>query len=191
MKLIIQIPCFNETESLPITLPLIPRQVPGFDQVEILIIDDGSTDQTAVVAKKFGADHIVRLISHQGLAKAFSTGINACLDLGADVIVNTDADNQYRGDDIAKLTAPILALEADITIGARPISKMENFSSSKKFLQKLGSSIVRSVSRTYVEDTTSGFRAISRDAALQLNIFTKYTYTLEMILQASEKNIHH
>ncbi len=189
MKLIIQIPCLNEEKTLPVSLEALPRHVEGFDSVEWLIVDDGCTDQTVRIAKEHNVDHIVRFKKNMGLAKGFMAGIDACLRLGADVIVNTDADNQYNADDIPLLTKPILAGDADIVVGSRPIDDIEYFSSIKKTLQKLGSRVVRSVSKTSVQDVTSGFRAISRDSAMQLNVFNEYTYTLETIIQAGQKNI--
>lgn len=189
MKLIIQIPCLNESGTLAIALSALPRQVPGFDTVEWLIIDDGSTDNTGELAKELGVDHVIRHPVNRGLATAFMTGLDACLRLGADVIVNTDADNQYEGADIPKLTAPVLAGEADMVIGARPISETEHFSWVKKKLQHLGSWAVRMASKTQVEDAPSGFRAISRETALQLNVFNAYTYTLETIIQAGQSNL--
>lgn len=189
MKLIIQIPCLNEAQTLAIALAALPRQVEGFDAVEWLIIDDGSTDDTIAVAKANGVDHVVRHTRNQGLARGFMTGLDACLRLGADVIVNTDADNQYNADDIPALTAPILAHEADIVIGACPIETIEHFSPVKKLLQKLGSWVVRVASKTDIPDAPSGFRAMSRVAAQQLVVFNDYTYTLETIIQAGQKNI--
>jgi len=189
LKLIIQIPCLNEEESLPITLKELPTEIPGIDQIEWLIIDDGSTDQTVSVAKELGVHHIVSLGHNQGLAKAFMAGIRKCLDLGADIIVNTDADNQYMGADIEKLVQPILNGKADIVIGERPILQTEHFSILKKLLQKLGSWAVRVASQTDIPDAPSGFRAISRQAALRLNVFNDYTYTLETIIQAGQKNM--
>lgn len=189
MKLIIQIPCYNEEETLSVTLAALPRQVPGFDTVEWLIIDDGSRDDTVRIAKKNGVDHIVCHAHNQGLAHAFMTGLEACLLHGADVIVNTDADNQYNADDIPALVAPILDGKADIVVGARPIDAIEHFSPGKKLLQKLGSRMVRIVSRTDVPDAPSGFRAISQDAAQRLMVFNDYTYTLETIIQAGQKNM--
>lgn len=189
MKLIIQIPCFNEENSLPITLKELPRLVPGFHSVEWLVIDDGSSDKTVEVAKSFGVDHIVKHQHNQGLAKTFMTGINACLELGADIIVNTDADNQYNADDIPILTEPILRGDAEIVIGERPISKIAHFSPLKKLLQKVGSAMIRWISDTNIKDAPSGFRAFSRNAAQQLIVFNEYTYTLETIIQAGQKNI--
>ena len=189
MKLIIQIPCYNEAEALPVTLADLPRQVEGFDSVEWLVIDDGSTDGTARVARKHGVDHVVSHTRNQGLARAFMTGLDACLNLGADVIVNTDADNQYNAADIPSLVRPVLAKEADIVIGARPIKDISHFSPIKKILQKLGSWVVRKVSSTDIPDAPSGFRAFSREAAMRLNVFNEYTYTLETIIQAGQKNM--
>jgi len=189
MKLIIQIPCYNEEATLGVTLSELPRQVPGVDTVEWLIINDGSIDQTVEVAKACGVDHIVNFDHNQGLAKGFMAGIEACLKAGADIIVNTDADNQYCAADIPKLIEPILQGQAEIVIGARPIQQIKHFSPAKKFLQKLGSWVVRIASKTNIPDAPSGFRAISRNAALQLNVFSQYTYTLEMIIQAGQKNI--
>ena len=189
MKLIIQIPCLNESETLAIALAELPREVAGFDTVEWLIIDDGSTDNTAEVARRNGVHHVVRHPVNRGLAVGFMSGLEACLRLGADVIVNTDADNQYCGADIPKLTAPVLAHEADIVIGARPIDDTEHFSWIKKKLQRLGSWAVRVASKTDVVDAPSGFRAISREAAMRLNVFNAYTYTLETIIQAGQSNL--
>ncbi len=189
MKLIIQIPCLNEVETLGIALNALPRQVAGFDKVEWLIIDDGSTDGTAQLARELGVDHVVRHPVNRGLAAAFMTGLDACLRLGADVIVNTDADNQYCADDIPALTRPVLEGEADMVIGARPIDDTEHFSWLKKKLQRLGSWAVRMASKTRVEDAPSGFRAISRDTAMRLNVFNAYTYTLETIIQAGLSNL--
>jgi glycosyltransferase involved in cell wall biosynthesis len=189
MKLIIQIPCFNEAETLPITLKDLPREVPGFSVVEWLVINDGSTDNTEDVARTHGVDHIVSFTKNQGLARGFLAGLDACVKLGADVIVNTDADNQYMAADIPQLTAPILAGTADVVIGARPIDKIVSFSPAKKLLQKLGSAAVRFVSRTDIADAPSGFRSMTREAALKLNVFNDYTYTLETIIQAGQKGI--
>lgn len=189
MKLIIQIPCFNEAETLAIALKALPRQVAGFDAVEWLIIDDGSTDDTVAVAQANGVDHIVRHARNQGLARGFMTGLDSCLRLGADVIVNTDADNQYNAEDIPRLVQPVLENRADIVIGARPIQTIEHFSPIKKLLQKLGSWVVRMASNTDVPDAPSGFRAISRTAAQKLMVFNDYTYTLETIIQAGQKDM--
>jgi glycosyltransferase involved in cell wall biosynthesis len=186
MKLIIQIPSYNEQDQLPLTLSCLPREVPGFDQVEWLLIDDGSTDATIEVARNHGVDHIVRLTNNKGLAAAFQAGIDAGLKLGADVIVNTDADNQYNADDIPKLVAPIVRGEADMVIGDRQIGSIEHFSPLKKGLQRLGSWVVRHASSTAVPDTTSGFRAYNREAALQIQVVSKFTYTLETIIQAGK-----
>lgn len=189
MKLIIQIPCYNEAETLSTTLSALPRVVPGFSTVEWLIIDDGSQDETVRIAREHGVDHIVQHVGNQGLARAFMTGLDACLRFGADVIVNTDADNQYNADDIPVLTAPVLEHRAEIVIGARSIETIEHFSPMKKFLQKLGSRIIRMASKTDIPDAPSGFRAISRFAAERLVVFNDYTYTLETIIQAGQKNM--
>ncbi|MCX6303943.1 MAG: glycosyltransferase family 2 protein [Bacteroidetes bacterium] len=189
MKLIIQIPCYNEEKTLPIALAELPRQVDGFDTVEWLIIDDGSTDRTVGVARDHGVDHIIGLPKHQGLAKGYMAGLEACLALGADVIVNTDADNQYFAGDIPKLTLPILEGRAQIVIGARSISEIAHFSPVKKLFQKFGSWVVRQASHTDIPDATSGFRAMNREAARLLNVFNEYTYTLETIIQAGQKNL--
>jgi len=189
MKLIIQIPCYNEAETLPIALAALPREVEGFDKVEWLIINDGSTDNTVEVAKQCGVDHIVDFKHNQGLAKGFLAGIKEALRQGADVIVNTDADNQYEAKDIPKLTKPILEGKAEYVIGARPIEQTEHFSKTKKILQKLGSWVVRKASRTDIPDAPSGFRAMSRECAMQLNVYNNYTYTLETIIQAGQKNM--
>ncbi len=186
MKLIIQIPCLNEEETLPATLADLPREVKGFDQVEWLIIDDGSTDRTVEVARTHGVDHIVRLTNNRGLAAGFQAGLDASLKLGADVIVNTDADNQYNGADIPLLVAPILAGDADMVIGDRQTDTIAHFSPLKKRLQKLGSWVVRQASETDVPDTTSGFRAYNREAALQMAVVSRFTYTLETIIQAGK-----
>lgn len=189
MKLVIQIPCHNEEETLPGTLADLPRSVQGFDTVEWLIIDDGSTDGTVEVARSHGVDHIVQLPHNQGLASAFMAGLEASLSAGADVIVNTDGDNQYRADCIPALTVPILEKRAQIVIGTRPISSIEHFSLAKRLLQKLGSWVVRKASGTDIGDAPSGFRAIHRDAAMQLYVFNRYTYTLETIIQAGRLGI--
>src|ERR1700742_198718 len=189
MKLIIQIPCLDEEETLPATLADLPRELPGFDVVEWLVIDDGSTDRTVEVARLHGVDHIVRLTNNKGLANGFQAGLDACLKLGADVIVNTDADNQYYGPDIVKLVQPILAGTADMVVGDREVMTIEHFSPLKKSLQRLGSWVVRQASETTVPDTTSGFRAYNREAALQLQVVSKYTYTLETIIQAGKMTV--
>ena len=186
MKLIIQIPCFNEEEQLPLTLGRLPRRVEGFDTVEWLIIDDGSTDRTIEVARTHGVDHVVRLTNHKGLAAAFQAGLDAGLKLGADVIVNTDADNQYEGADVPKLIAPILRGEADMVVGDRQVDRVAHFTAGKKLLQRLGSWVVQEASSTHVPDTTSGFRAYNREAALQVQVVSNFTYTLETIIQAGK-----
>ena len=189
MKLIIQVPCYNEAENLANTLNFLPRQVEGFDEVELLIIDDGSHDNTSEIAKNCGVKYVIKHPKNRGLAKAFMTGINACLAEGADVIVNTDADNQYEARDIVKLTQPILDGKAELVIGARPVQTIEHFSPIKKLLQRLGSWVVRIASNTDIPDAPSGFRAISRSAAQKLVVFSSYTYTLETIIQAGQKDI--
>jgi glycosyltransferase involved in cell wall biosynthesis len=186
MKLIIQIPCFNEEATLPGTLADLPREIEGIEAVEWLIIDDGSTDRTVEVAREHGVDHVVRLTNNKGLAAGFQAGLDASLKLGADIIVNTDADNQYFGGDIPKLVAPILAGDADMVIGDRETDQIEHFSPLKKRLQRLGSAVVRRASGTDVPDTTSGFRAYNREAALQMQVVSKFTYTLESIIQAGK-----
>ncbi|MBA3301326.1 MAG: glycosyltransferase family 2 protein [Thermoleophilaceae bacterium] len=186
MKLIIQIPCLNEEEQLPETLADLPRELPGVDVVEWLVIDDGSTDRTIEVAKEHGVDHIVRLTNNKGLAAGFQAGLDACLKLGADMIVNTDADNQYSAKDIPKLIQPVLDGNADMVVGDRQVHKIEHFSPLKVRLQKLGSAVVRRASDTEVPDTTSGFRAYNREAAIQLGVVSKFTYTLESIIQAGK-----
>ncbi|HEY0317621.1 MAG TPA: glycosyltransferase family 2 protein [Solirubrobacterales bacterium] len=186
MKLIIQIPCLNEEETLPATIAELPRRLDGIDEIELLVIDDGSTDRTVEVARRCGVHHVVRLTNNKGLAAGFQAGLDACLKLGADVVVNTDADNQYRGADVAKLVAPILAGEADMVVGDRRVSQIEHFSGTKKGLQWLGSWVVRRLSGTEVTDTTSGFRAYNREAALQLLVVDNFTYTLESLIQAGK-----
>jgi glycosyltransferase involved in cell wall biosynthesis len=188
-KLVIQIPCLNEAETIGPTMAALPKSVPGIDVIEILIIDDGSTDDTVAVAKSAGAHHVVSFPRNRGLAKAFIAGLEESVRVGADIVVNTDADNQYNADDIATLVAPIIAGEAEIVVGARPISKIAHFSFFKRALQRLGSSVVRRASNTDVADATSGFRAMTRDAAQQLNVFSDYTYTLETIIQAGQKGM--
>jgi glycosyltransferase involved in cell wall biosynthesis len=186
MKLIVQIPCFDEEEQLPYTLASLPRDLDGFDEVEWLIVDDGSSDRTIEVARANGVDHVVRLTNNKGLATAFQAGLDACLKLGADVIVNTDADNQYDARDIPALIGPILAGKADMVVGDREVAKIEHFSALKVGLQRLGSAVVRRASDTTVPDTTSGFRAYNREAALQMASVSKFTYTLETIIQAGK-----
>ncbi|HEY8547355.1 MAG TPA: glycosyltransferase family 2 protein [Acidimicrobiales bacterium] len=186
MKLIIQIPCLNEEDQLPATLGDLPREVDGFDVVEWLIIDDGSTDRTVEVAIEHGVDHVVRLTNNRGLASGFQAGLDACLKLGADVIVNTDADNQYSAADIPALVKPILTGEADMVVGDRNVMEIEHFSFAKKRLQRLGSWVLRQASDTNVPDATSGFRAYNREAALGLTVVNKFTYTLESLIQAGK-----
>jgi len=189
MKVIVQIPCLNEQATLPEALAAIPRAIPGVDRVEVLVIDDGSTDRTSEVARAHGADHIVRFPRHRGLARGFMAGLDAALRLGADVIVNIDADNQYRGDEIPRLIAPILAGEAEMVVGDRGVGQVAHFSWTKQRLQTLGSWVVRKVSGTALSDVTSGFRALTRDAALRINIVSEFTYTLETVIQAGKKQL--
>ena len=189
VKLIIQIPCYNEEATLGLTLSELPQNLPGIDQVEWLVIDDGSWDRTVEVARACGVHHVVRLPYNQGLAKAFMAGMEASVRAGADIIVNTDADNQYNAADIPQLITPILKGEADMVIGARPIQEIAHFSPLKKQLQGLGSWVVRLASNTKVPDAPSGFRAFSREAALKFNVFNEYTYTLETIIQAGQKGM--
>ncbi|MCD6116181.1 glycosyltransferase family 2 protein [bacterium] len=189
MKLIIQIPCYNEERTLPATIKAIPRKFDGIDIVELLVIDDGSTDRTVEKARELGVDHIVRLTSNRGLAVSFSAGLDSSLRFGADIIVNTDGDNQYRAEDIQKLIDPILAGSADMVVGDREVMQVEHFSFIKKLLQKLGSWVVRHISNTTVPDVTSGFRAFSREAALRMNVISQFTYTLDTIIQAGKKGI--
>jgi glycosyltransferase involved in cell wall biosynthesis len=189
MKLVIQIPCHNEEATLPATIASLPKSLPGFSSVQLVVVDDGSTDRTAEVARNLGADRVVRLPRNQGLARAFTVGIEAALRMGADVIVNTDADNQYCADDIPAILAPVLADEADIVVGARPLAEIQHFSVTKRWLQIVGTRLVRSLTGTDVADATSGFRAYSRRAALVLNVFSTYTYTLETLVQAGYKRL--
>lgn len=189
MKLIIQIPCYNEAETLEIALNNLPKEICGIDSIEYLIINDGSSDNTVEVARKWGVNYIVDLKRNKGLAKGFLAGVDACLKNGADIIVNTDADNQYCGEDICKLVQPILDGTCDIVIGERPIDQTESFSFLKKKLQKLGSFVVRKASNSDIPDAPSGFRAYSREAAMQLNVMNEYTYTLETIIQAGRNKI--
>ena len=186
-KLIIQIPCLNEAESLPATLSALPRAIPGVDEIEILVVDDGSTDNTAQIARMWGVQHVVRHRTNRGLAAAFQSGVDAALRAGADIIVNTDADGQYAGEDIAKLVAPILSGEADVVIGDRGVADNEHFGLIKRGLQRLGSAVVRKLSRTTITDAVSGFRAISREAAQRLTITTEFSYTTDMLIQAGRK----
>jgi glycosyltransferase involved in cell wall biosynthesis len=188
-RLIVQIPCFNEAEQLPRTLAELPREVPGVDAVEWLVVDDGSSDATAEVARRLGVDHVVMLGEHRGLAFAFARGIEAALRLGADYVVNTDADNQYSAADIPTLLAPLQRGDADIVVGARPITHIAHFSPIKKRLQRLGSATVRLLSGVQAVDATSGFRAFSRHAAARINVFSRYTYTLETLIQAGQRGL--
>jgi glycosyltransferase involved in cell wall biosynthesis len=189
MKLIIQIPCYNEELTLPQTVKELPKSIPGLDEIEYLIINDGSTDRTVEVAKQVGVHHVVNFKQNNGLAAVFIAGIDACLRLGADIIVNTDADNQYCGEDIEKLVKPILDGKYDIVVGSRPIDEIEHFSRRKKMFQHFGSWVVRKVSNTDIPDSPSGFRAFSRGAAMKLNVINQYTYTLETIIQAGQTRI--
>jgi len=188
-KLIIQIPCFNEEETLPQTVRDLPRALPGVDRIEILVIDDGSTDGTVATARALGVDHILPLGVNRGLARAFSAGLDFAVRHGADIIVNTDGDNQYRGADVARLVEPVLAGQADIVIGARPIEEIEDFSFVKKRLQRLGSRVVSALASVKVPDATSGFRAMSREAASRLLVTTPFTYTLDTLFQAPAKGL--
>ena len=189
MKLIIQIPCYNEAETLDIALNALPRHIEGIDTIEYLIINDGSKDNTVEVAKRWGVHYVVNFKQNKGLAKGFMAGLDACLRNGADIIVNTDADNQYNGDDIEKLVRPILEEKADIVIGERPVDTTEHWSWKKKKFQHLGSWVVRIASKTDIPDAPSGFRAYSREAALRMNVINEYTYTLETIIQAGRDKI--
>ena len=189
MKLIIQIPCLNEEESLPKTLADLPKSIDGIDIIETLIINDGSTDRTVEVANQCGVNHIVSFTKRKGLARAFSAGLDAALKAGADIIVNTDADGQYKGEDIPRLVKPILKEQADIVIGNRDIENVKQFSWIKKRLQRLGSAVVRHLAGSTIVDATTGFRAYNREAALNLNIISDYTYTLESIIQAESKDL--
>lgn len=189
MKLIIQIPCLNEAESLPQTLAALPKQIPGIDSIEVLVIDDGSTDNTSDAARQHGVHHIVRLTKKKGLATVFQMGLDVSLKQGADIIVNTDADGQYKGEDIPRLIAPIAEGRADVVIGNRDIENIKQFSWIKKRLQRIGSAVVRQLSGADVPDATTGFRAYSREAALRINIVSTYTYTIESIIQAGHKNL--
>lgn len=189
MKLIIQIPCYNEEETLHIALNELPKKIEGIDEIEYLIINDGSKDNTVQVAKDWGINYVVNFRQNKGLAKGFMAGLDACLRNGADIIVNTDADNQYCADDIEKLVRPIIDEKYDIVIGERPINETKHFSFVKKRLQRLGSWVVRKASKTDIPDAPSGFRAYSREAALRMNVVNEYTYTLETIIQAGREKI--
>ncbi len=189
MKLIIQIPCLNEEQTLAETLGDLPKSIEGIDEIETLIIDDGSTDETIRVARENGVRHILSFTNNKGLAEAFMAGLDTCLKLGADIIVNTDGDNQYSGDNIADLVKPIIKGDADIVIGDRQVNEIKHFSFTKRRLQVLGSWVVKHVSNTEVPDATSGFRAFSREAALRMNVISKFSYTLETIIQAGKKNL--
>jgi glycosyltransferase involved in cell wall biosynthesis len=189
VKLIVQIPALNEEGTLPATLAAIPRQIPGIDVVEVLVVDDGSSDRTSAVAREHGADHIVRFPRRRGLAHGFMAGLDAAIRLGADIIVNTDADHQYPGQEIPRLVEPILRGEADFVVGDRQVSEVAHFSWGKRKLQTFGSWVVRKVSGTDLPDTTSGFRALNREAALRINIVSEFTYTLESIIQAGKKKL--
>ena len=190
MKLIIQIPCYNEADTLPETLAQLPRDIHGFTSVEILVIDDGSEDETANVALQSGADHVIRLERHSGLAFAYTRGLDAALGLGADVIVNTDADNQYPGSEIVKIVQPILEGKAEMVIGDRGVGTLEHFSPTKRFLQKLGSKVVSATAGFKITDATSGFRAITREIALQTLVLSNYSYTLETLIQAGAMRVN-
>lgn len=189
MKLIIQIPCLNEEKTLPETLQDLPRSIAGVDEIETLVIDDGSWDRTVEVARELGVNHIVRHTNNKGLAEAFMSGVDACLKLNADIIVNTDGDNQYCGKNIADLIKPIVEGKADMVVGDRQVNGIPHFSFMKKKLQNLGSWVVQHVSDTSIPDTTSGFRAFSREAALRMNVVSRFTYTLETIIQAGRNNV--
>ena len=189
MKLIIQIPCYNEEKTLPVTYKDLPKQIEGIDEIETLIINDGSTDNTVEVARKIGVNHIVNFNRNKGLARAFSAGIEKCLELGADIIVNTDADNQYCGQDIPKLVKPVVEGKADVVVGDRQTDKISHFSWTKKKLQKIGSALIRKLSNTKVDDTVSGFRAFSRDAAMRINTLTEFSYTIESLIQLGNQKL--
>ena len=189
MKLIIQIPCYNEEKTLPVTYKDLPKQIEGIDEIETLIINDGSTDNTVKVAKKIGVDHIVNFNRNKGLARAFNAGIEKCLELGADIIVNTDADNQYCGQDIPKLVKPVVESKADVVVGDRQTDKISHFSWTKKMLQKSGSALIRNFSNTKVADTVSGFRAFSWDAAMRINTLTEFSYTIESLIQLGNQKL--
>jgi glycosyltransferase involved in cell wall biosynthesis len=189
VKLIIQIPCYNEAETLPETVAALPKEISGIDKIEVLIIDDGSSDQTSVVAQSIGVDHVVRHPNNRGLAATFMTGLEACLARGADIIVNTDADNQYNADDIGKLVTPVLQGRADLVVGDRGVATVESFSPIKRQLQRLGSWVVGQAANLNIPDATSGFRALSRNAALHTLVLNEYSYTLESLIQAGAKQL--
>jgi len=189
MKLIIQIPCYNEEQTLPLTYADLPNSIEGIDEIEVLIIDDGSSDKTIKVAKKLGINHVVINKKNMGLARSFRRGIEECLKQGADIIINTDGDNQYAGWDIPKLVKPVLDEEADIVIGDRETHKIPHFSKSKKFMQWFGSAVVRKLAGIWVPDTVSGFRAISRESAIKLNVLSSFSYTIEMVIQAGKRDM--
>ncbi len=189
MKLVVQIPCYNEEQTLPLTVHDLPKSIPGIDEIEVLVIDDGSTDRTAAVARELGVHHIVRHAQQQSLASAFRDGLEASLAVGADVIVNTDGDNQYRGEDIARLVQPILEGRADVVVGDRGVAALEHFSPLKRWLQKLGSWVVERAAGIPIPDATSGMRAFTREAALRLTVLSEYTYTLETLIQAGARKM--
>ena len=189
MKLVIQIPCYNEAQTLPATVQALPRQLPGIETIEYLVIDDGSTDQTSEVARQVGIHHVVRLPRHAGLAAGFSAGLEACLQQGADIIINTDADNQYNAADMQHLIEPIQAGKADIVVGDRGVATLEAFSPLKRQLQRLGSWVVTRASGLHIPDATSGFRALSREAALHTLVLSEYSYTLETLIQAGARHM--
>lgn len=189
VRVVIQIPCFNEAGQLAATVAALPARLPGVDVLDVLVVDDGSTDGTAEVARSLGIAHVLRLQRHRGLAFAFKSGLEAAVRLDADVIVNVDADNQYCADDIGSLVTPILRGDADLVVGARPIAQIDHFSATRKVLQRVGSAVVRRLSGVDVPDATSGFRALSRETALRINVFSRYTYTLEMLIQAGQRRL--
>jgi glycosyltransferase involved in cell wall biosynthesis len=189
VKLIIQIPCYNEAETLPQTVAALPKHIPGIEKIEVLIVDDGSTDNTYETAISIEIDHIIRHTSNKGLAATFSTGLEACLARGADIIVNTDADNQYQADDIVKLVEPIIQGHADLVVGDRNVTKVNSFSPIKRQLQRFGSWVVGQAANLQVPDATSGFRALSREAAMRTLVLNEYSYTLETLIQAGAKRL--
>lgn len=189
MNLFIQIPCLNEEETLPAVLRDLPRKIEGIDKIEVLVIDDGSTDRTVEIADQLGVQHILKLGTNRGLAYAFMSGLNYCLEQGADIVVNTDGDNQYSGEDISRLVEPIIRDTADIVVGSRPILKHKEFSLTKKFFQLVGSMTLRLISKTHIKDAPSGFRAMSRKACTQLYVYSKFSYTMETLIQAGNSNM--